>query len=529
VKLKKIFPVLLYRHLKTRHVELYSEYRRHVQSTMSASQQSMLSFVQSNSAVSYSQANPRQRSITSSLVNKLIIDCCLPISIVDHASFCSFLSDLDPKYTPPCRQTITYSILPKMLTTKTDNVKALMQRCTDVSLTTDIWTDRRSHAFLAITAHAFIDGMSQRALLSFKAFPGSHTAGRISEAITDVIDEFQVKQKVKYIVTDNASNMRKAIDVMFRMQDDMSDSNNDAEHTDGGATIDDPSFWQDVTEVNIEGVVGSQEHLSCFAHSLQLVVRDGLDVVSSGRPFMSKCSKIANIVHQSALFRCEFERVMGSRGKSIPATNNTRWNSTFKQLHSFVSLDITVLNKVLCDNKHENLILLPKDVTQLKELVEILSPFSEATDLTQGDEVVTISCVVPIILSLKVTLEARLHTVGSFTGLVKTLLNSLCDRFSGIFELLGIEIQRSSEPRTHFNQLKFHSNVFIMAPALDPSYAYHWLQDYPGTDEVKEAIRCRINGESENHYSIANSQSCNLYIYIQIYNIFTYCVNTFKF
>jgi hypothetical protein len=28
-------------------------------------------------------------------------------------------------------------------------------------------------------------------------------------------------------VTDNASNMRKAIDVMFRMQDDVSDSNDD--------------------------------------------------------------------------------------------------------------------------------------------------------------------------------------------------------------------------------------------------------------------------------------------------------------
>ena len=123
-----------------------------------------------------------------------------------------------------------------MLTTKTDYVKALMQRCTDVSLTTDIWTDRRSHAFLAITAHAFIDGKSQRALLSFKAFPGSHTAGRISEAITDVIDEFEVKQKVKYVVTDNASNMRKAIDVMFRMQlqdDERSDSMDDADHTDG--------------------------------------------------------------------------------------------------------------------------------------------------------------------------------------------------------------------------------------------------------------------------------------------------------
>jgi hypothetical protein len=72
------------------------------------------------------------------------------------------------------------------------------------------------------------------------------------------------------------------------------------------------------------------------------------------------------------------------RGKSIPATNDTRWNSTFKQLHAFVSLDATSLNKVLCDTNHQNLTLIPKDVAQLKELVDTLSPFSEATYLTQG-------------------------------------------------------------------------------------------------------------------------------------------------
>lgn len=461
----------------------------------------MLSFVASDAVHSYSIANPRQRAITSSLVEKLIIDCCLPISIVENASFRSFLSTLDSKYSPPCRQTITYSLLPKMLTTKKDHIKALLGRCPDVSLTTDIWTDRRSHAFLAITAHGFVDGASQRMLLSFKAFAGSHTGERISEAIADVIDEHELQNKVRYIVTDNASNMRKAIDVMFSIQDDVPASNVDVQE-DGQSTVDDPSLWQDIADINIETVVGRDlEHISCFAHSLQLVVRDGLDTISSGRPFMSKCSKIANIVHQSALFRSEFEKVMG-QGKSIPATNNTRWNSTFKQLHSFVSLDITALNKVLCDTNHQNLTLTPKDVAQLKELVQILTPFSEATDLTQGDQTVTISCVVPTILSLKAKLEVAVQSPGSFSSLVKTLLVSLCDRFAGIFQLLGIE--RAAELGLHFNRLKFDSNIFIMAPALDPFYAYHWLQDYPGTDEAREAMRCKINGECIAHLETLN-------------------------
>jgi hypothetical protein len=100
--------------------------------------------------------------------------------------------------------------------------------------------------------------------------------------------------------------------------------------------------------------------------------------------------------------------------------------------------------------------------------------------------------VVPIILSLRAKLEAYLDSPGSISSMVSTLINSLCDRFAGIFELLGIS--RSPDLRIQFNRLKFDSNIFIMAPALDPSYTYHWLQDSPGTDEQKEAKRCKING-----------------------------------
>ena len=151
-----------------------------------------------------------------------------------------------------------------------------------------------------------------------------------------------------------------------------------------------------------------------------------------------------------------------------------------------------MLNKVLSDTNHDNLNLSTKDIAQLKELVSILSPFAEATDLTQGDQSVTLSCVVPVILSLKAKLEAYLRSPGTFSNLAKVLLHSLCDRFSGIFMLLGIK--PPADLRQHSHSLRFDSTRFIMAPALDPSYAYHWLEDYPGNDEQKEAIRCKING-----------------------------------
>jgi len=77
--------------------------------------------------------------------------------------------------------------------------------------------------------------------------------------------------------------------------------------------------------------LADMQHISCFVHSLQLVVRDGLAALSSARGLLGKCSKLANLLHQSALFQSSYEQIMGS-GKVVPSPNDTRWNSTFRQL-----------------------------------------------------------------------------------------------------------------------------------------------------------------------------------------------------
>jgi len=74
----------------------------------------------------------------------------------------------------------------------------------------------------------------------------------------------------------------------------------DSVTTDG--EVDDPTVWEDetLTDADLDNEI---EHIPCFAHSLQLVVRDGLDSLSAVRPLLAKCCKLANLIHQKALFR----------------------------------------------------------------------------------------------------------------------------------------------------------------------------------------------------------------------------------
>lgn len=142
----------------------------------------------------------------------------------------------------------------------------------------------------------------------------------------------------------------------------------------------------------------SRQRLSCFAHSLQLVIGDGLKEAKFISLAIAKASKLTSLLHSSTSFKNRFKATFGS-GKSIPVANVTRWNSMFKQVQAITSLDYKNLAEV-CGKEFENVVFTPRKWNQLQELSAILGPFSEATDLTQGEKSVTISMVFPTVLDL---------------------------------------------------------------------------------------------------------------------------------
>ena len=70
----------------------------------------------------------------------------------------------------------------------------------------------------------------------------------------------------------------------------------------------------------------------------------------------------------------------------------------FMQLSAISSLDTSKLSSVLHATDHDNLVLTNKECVQLNELVDILTPFVDATALTKGDQMVTLSCTEPCVL-----------------------------------------------------------------------------------------------------------------------------------
>lgn len=119
-------------------------------------------------------------------------------------------------------------------------------------------------------------------------------------------------------------------------------------------------------------------------HTLQLVVGDCLKETKAACPSLSKLSKLSSLLHTSTTFKDIFDGEFGEH-RGIPAAVSTRWNSTLRQVKAVRHCDQQKLCAILEKAGHKELSFTPREWNLLKELVDILKPLGEATDLTRGE------------------------------------------------------------------------------------------------------------------------------------------------
>uniref|UniRef100_A0A8C7DJA5 HAT C-terminal dimerisation domain-containing protein n=1 Tax=Oncorhynchus kisutch TaxID=8019 RepID=A0A8C7DJA5_ONCKI len=406
-------------------------------------QQSPISQLMETRVGQYSMNHPQQKAINNAILSDLVIDCNLPLSVVENKSFRHFLSVVDSKYSPVCCRTLT-SKVENLATERRSKLKTQLSNTDHVSVTVDIWSDRKMRGFLGVTVHCMEkDGerlQLKSNLLACDGVKGPHMAERICEQFEAICGEYGIKDKLDYIISDNAANMRKAFTVCFPIEQE--DEVHDEDH------LDDPELWNDLTledQQTVDATIAKKQRLQCFAHTLQLVVGDGLKETKVMTPSLSKLSKISSL--------------------GIPAAVNTRWISTLRQVKAVVQCDHRKLSHVLEKSGHKELLFTVREWNKLKELVDILKPFGEATDMTQGEKIVTISSVVPSVLSLNHHLEQR-----------KPQVHFLSDGITAPF----------SDP------------VYLKAAALDPAFSLMWVEHHVLVkEEVKDDVAQRVKGTEQ--------------------------------
>ncbi|XP_056598289.1 zinc finger BED domain-containing protein 4-like [Triplophysa dalaica] len=448
------------RHYKN-HKERYDEYLKTKIHCSDLQQPSMSQFIVPQTTT-YPVNHPRQKAITEAIISDLIINSNMPLSITDNKLFIHFLSIMDAKYTAVSRRTVT-SRLEAMVSERRSKLIREIATVENLSVTVDIWSDRRMRGYLGVTGHwmdTTADAITLKShLLACNRFKGSHTGERI------------------------CANMKKAFTTCFPSSDEADENDDDC--------LDDAELWNalpvdEEERLNVTLTSKSQHRLQCFAHTLQLVVGDGLKETRAVSAALAKASRISSLLHTSTSFKEEFEKEFGQRG--VPASVVTRWNSTFRQVKSLLSCDYQTLCKVLDVRGHRETIFTVSEWAQIKDLVSILKPFADANDLTQGDKVVTISAVIPCVLSLNHHLENQKERTQYLVNLVHSLQRSLQKRFKGIFVNVKMSQQHTNE-----GILPFSDPVYVKAAVLDPAFGVMWIEhDVLVDDKLKEQLTMEV-------------------------------------
>lgn len=132
-----------------------------------------------------------------------------------------------------------------------------------------------------------------------------------------------------------------------------------------------------------EFIPNEKTHSRCFAHSIQLVVKNSLKKINNIRKLLSKCYKISAKYRQKKVFANFLEE---KNYKAITKPIKVRWNSEIECLKSICRIKLNDLNEGLEKIESWNLSLTQNDYLRLIDIVNILEPFEYVSNEIQGNK-----------------------------------------------------------------------------------------------------------------------------------------------
>lgn len=377
--------------------------------------------------------HPRQKAMTKMLLGAIAIDG-LPLAVTEKKYFRQLLLEAEPNYTIPTRQTMRESVLPDFRAKMVDKIRAELSTIDQMYATIDLWTSRSMVGFMGMTVH-FIDAnynLKSR-VLTCEKIEGRHTAENIAMLYDHVTTRYNITGKIAKVVSDNASSMKKAFSTSLPrlLETKMHEEGYEDEATDEDDVIDEELDLNDL-------LAYCPQRVSCFAHSVQLVVQDGLS--SIGIPgnkteaidiALKKVGRIVKTLRRSTCARA----LLSDRGLHLETATPTRWNSQLRMIES-VLRSTQAINEAISTLGQSDQIRLGglqfNDVSALEELVSLLTPFADATCLTEGQKCVTVSAITPCIAGFRYNL--RQPAALRYTESVRqTLVESVERRLASTF------------------------------------------------------------------------------------------------
>ncbi|WOL11353.1 zinc finger BED domain-containing protein RICESLEEPER 2-like [Canna indica] len=349
------------------------------------------------------------------LANMIIIHE-YPLSIVDHNYFRRYSHSLQPSFNIPTRNTLRADIMKIYNEYKSKIIEALESNMGRVAITTDMWTsDHQMKGYMAVTTHYIDDEWRlQNRLIRFCYVPAPHTKEVITDVLMDCFLKWNIDRKLSTLTVDNCSVNDSVIQLL---KDRISP-----------------------TTMILEGEFF---HMRCGAHILNLIVKDGLDIIGSA----------INNIRESVVY---WTATPKRQERKLSQDVKTRWNSTYLMLVSALPYKDVFTRLKTREPKYKNL---PSDYEwkMAKEVCDKLKIFHDVTELFSGREYSTANIYFPKVCEIKMALKEWINGDNQTFSLMAT---KMMDKFEKYWKVIH--------------------GVMGVAALLDPRYKMDLIEYYYG-------------------------------------------------
>ena len=328
-----------------------------------------------------------------------------------------------------------------------------MKRAESVCLTVDLWSNKQMKGFLGITGHFTLYWQLKSVMICSKRFKQKHTAENIRHEYEDIISSYDINKKITCVVSDNAANMVKAFDFSLSgFETDKSDNECSDDDDDDDNDENDTFKLNDNDEMKNDCL---PKHARFYAHTLQLVVNDGLRECNSNlKGVIAKVSNFVRFVRKSGNASDILEGE-----KRLQTATVTNWNSQLIMIKSVLNIPEDKLNKVEGASKISSY-----ERKLLSELCCILDPFEFATVLAQKEKYVSASLLIPVTIGLK-------HKVNYLS----------CDYSSKMISALKTSIDERLS-------IYEYDDTYVTSAVLDPRFKVRWCNEEK-VDELLSVVK----------------------------------------
>ncbi|KAF3847203.1 hypothetical protein F7725_020231, partial [Dissostichus mawsoni] len=182
---------------------------------------------------------------------------------------------------------------------------------------------------------------------------------------------------------------------------------------------------------------GLSPHIKCFAHTLNLASKAGLNVNRASR-LLGRVRRVAAFFHRSSTATAVLATKQGML--NLPAHKLimdvvTRWNSSLDMLERYLeqqqAIAATLLSAEVRRNAREIDTLEPADITDAEDMVRLLSPLKKATTVLCDESRPTVSLIVPLKHMIEQSMAQCDEDSSTIAQMKRAILKDFTDRYQG--------------------------------------------------------------------------------------------------